>query len=1049
MFNLLILLGLFLITPFHAKAFDALEAMNFLALKDAAQEDRSVNAPPQSTGCGHGAMMPVKNCDVGSGFLCVNTPPFSTVETAVTLKGTIDIKNNTLSTLSVSVQNEYTNEFRNLNFGSPDATDNCWSSNANYCIDKDGMFAIKVPLGDKLGPYTILVSATRTNGRPVSDKLRISRVTAPNLAKSDIKVTNNKTSVVLAIDLLHSCQFCDFVGVSTGGVTATIKNLIRTSDGGTKHVTEKTNVASSGIFSVCLPIERGSNNITVSVCNAATGYDTENCPSVALDPISSEESGNGIIWTQPPKDFYSADIDPTVTLSFKLPGTAPTSCEETVTRLLFNRESEKRLCPGPDGTYKVELEPSTGINIGIIRTQEDSYPFAFGWGEMVSPFGDNGAIKPHNDRAITTAGGFALDQSLLSGTARGIVNNYLRSDEFRELIRKLPEMMSGNRSGDKGASDEINRIQREIPKCEAASETESGIGFKISKEPKLDLIEIPQIGFKQDTISLVLNAENLKLWAQAFIDHDNDGKPDKRALPLKIGFRKIFSPIDITVNRSGAKTLFLLTGPSTDCAYKKQHACEGKPAILVPKDFIGNALPGGAFVACDTDVDSDCVGVNMLNAQTALISTTVLDAINNLLYCKGSAVLTYIIREKMKQVDIPVDFIPGRKWTVPVGLDLLTNKFNVSDKGIWGTAPALVGSDGFYSGFPKDLRDPGTGFIRRPVLASQPELASRSGLSGGFDIGIAVGEDLINGLLFILTEQNGEGLLDWDYNEIFLKQIGFDAVKECDEFKPKSPDDTPSTLCSLRPRVGELLGSTLTANNYFPQKYPVTMRIKGNRRLPPRIGFFNVAGKQYLDIQIGEADIIFYALQTEPDADRYGNLKVRLGPDGNPLILSMNPADPDPENGPIIRFKLSAQVALEISRVFTDPDDPSRLAVTIRTEPALSKIVFRPVAGGNATVIPDSSLISALNEKINYGINIYADPKKQIKFGLPKGLSFGGSSGSPDQFSALGLEKISFGNDGLQLNVESSQEYIDLLFKLIFTQTLTYGGQKQTFTFPY
>lgn len=1019
----LIILGLLIGVPTFSYAIDAVNAMGILA----------------ANACGHGAMAQVKTCEIGSGFLCVNTPELSIVEDTVMIKGTIDVRNNTLSSITVSVQNEYTNEFNQLKLTKPGAEKDCWTGDSNYCLDKDGFFSIKVLLGSKLGPYSILVSATRPNGSPSEEKVRLSRVTAPKLTKEDIKVTASDKNAIISIDLLHSCQFCDFIGISTGGLEATITNIITGQDGGTKQAAEKTNIASGGIFSVCLPLEKGTNNITVSVCNAATGYDLNKCPTINLDPISSEGGINGITWSSPPKLFYSADINPTVELAFKL------ADAKGDVKLIFNRNQEITLSPSADETYKLNLEPSTGINVGVIQSGEKSYPFSFGWGEMVSPFETGGTIKKKDDQMINTAGGFAISQKFMTNISRGLLNNYFKSDEFKSFLTDLPQMLTGGKSDpdETDSADEMAEIQNEIPRCTAGKEEEKKIGFKITKEPLLDLFEIPRIEFKQDAISFTLNAENLKLWAQAFVDNNEDGQPDKRVLPLIIAFRKIFAPIEIKVNRSGDKPLFLLTGNSTDCAYKKQHACEHKPAVLVPKDFIGSATNGGSFVACDVDADHDCIGVNMLNAQTGLISMTVLDALNNMLYCKGSSALTYLIRERIKEVPIPVKIIQGREWNVPVGLDLLSNQFSVSKDGVFGSVPAIVGSEAFYSEFAGDLKSPEVGFIRRPIIGSAPSLASSTGLSGEYDFGISLGEDFINALLFVLIEQKGNGALDWDYSDVLLKQLSFDTVKKCDEFKPLSADDVPPTICSLRPRISELLGSALTANNYFPQKQPIMMRIRGNRKLPPRIEFFNQGEKQYLDVQLGEVEVSFYALETEKDVqpDKYGNLTVKVSADGNPLIHSMNPADPNPDNGPIVRFRLSALIALEISKLTTDSEDPSKFAITIRTEPDLSHIVFRPVTSGNSTVIPDESLISALNEKINYGINIFADPKKAIKLNLDKEFNM-------DQFSILGLEKLSFGKDGLKLNIEDSQEYLDILAKLILTQILTFNGQKQTLTIP-
>jgi hypothetical protein len=284
-----------------------------------------------------------------------------------------------------------------------------------------------------------------------------------------------------------------------------------------------------------------------------------------------------------------------------------------------------------------------------------------------------------------------------------------------------------------------------------------------------------------------------------------------------------------------------------------------------------------------------------------------------------------------------------------------------------------------------------------------------------------------------LSQQGENGILDWDIHEQLLKKIGFDPVKECDEFQAGPDNDKLPSLCFFLPRVGDMLGNTITANGYFPQKYPIVVKVRGSHEVSPRIGFFSKDGKQYLDVQLGDVQLAFYALQVDPNvpADKNGVPTLKLDANGDPIILSMNPNDKDPENGQIIKVLLSATIAAEISNFVTDETKPSNLKLTIRPEPTLSKIVFKPIPGGNATIVPDRNLISAMEEMIKYGLNIYSEPDKALKIGLPKDIVLGGGTSSGgDLFKSLGLEKISFGADGLGLKIEDSQEFLDLMLKI-------------------
>jgi len=1009
-------------------------------------------------------MVPEKVCDMGAGFLCVNTPSLGVEEDHIMIKGSVDLRNNILSSLSMSVQNEYTNEYKNVKFDKPEETSNCWESASKFCLDADGFFAVRAELGERYGPFTILLTAARENGPSQENKVRTSRVTPLALKKEDVKLTVNGSNANLEIDLLHACQACDFIGISTGGVTVTVENIIESPAQGVKQITEKTNIAGGGIFSLCLPLKDGKNTISVTACNAATGPE---CPKIDLEPVSYTGEQEGISWLKPVESIYSADINPEVSLDFTIAGTEGKTCDSANIRMIFNRKEETRICPDSAGIYRLQLKPDTGINVGKILSGDESYSFTFGWGEISAPF-EGGRAKTNDNLWIKNAGGFSIGKDFLTGTVKGLINNFLKSDEFKRMLVKLPEMFAEKPTTetDKKSTmySEIENLINEIPMCKKEpSDDEKSHGIRISKSPSVELIEIPKIEFKQDAIGLILNAENVSANIEYFLDEDENGVPDKRAMPLKIGFKKIFSPIELKVDRTGEKPLFLLSGPSTDCEYKSRHACMNRPAIIVPKDIVGNATKGGYFVKCDESIDKDCVGINIRNAQTGIFSTVVLDAINELLYCKGSATLTYMIREYLKEVPIQIGNIDfdypkdplikigsGRGFMLPLGLDLLNNQFSVSEKGIYGTVPAIVGSEGFYSQMPAELRNDRNGFLKRPYLQSTTNIASKM---ADYDIGISIGEDLLNAILFLLVEQDPvggkQGIFDWDIHEGFLKAMGFDSVSECDEFKPESTDDKPSAICNLRPRVGDILGSALTANGYFGQKYPIMISIRGNRSLAPHINFFNMSERQFIDFQLGEIEMSFYALQTDNSVapDKYGNYKLKLDDNGQPVILSMNPTDPDPRNGQITKFKLSALIALEITEVKTDEEDPSLLSFTIRPDANLSRIEFRPIAGGNTTVISDRSMMSALEEKINFGLNIYSEEKNAIRINLPKEINFK-PTGPADQFGLLGLEKITFGRDGIQLKVEDSQEFIDILGKISITQSLHVGSQKEEFLLP-
>lgn len=394
----------------------------------------------------------------------------------------------------------------------------------------------------------------------------------------------------------------------------------------------------------------------------------------------------------------------------------------------------------------------------------------------------------------------------MTDTVRSLANNYLKSDDLKKLLVKVTELTDTKATPPDEKSlktkEKIKNIRATIPMCGAG--TESIHNFTISSTPKLGLAEIPQIEFNQDEISFILNLKDVAVTANVTLkDESSDA-----LLPLIIAFRNVYSPIKLAVDRSSGIPNFLLTSDSTDCEYKSKNACLHRPAILVPKDFIGAASAGGSFVSCDASIESRCNGLNQTNMTTkGLVSMTVLDTINELLYCDGSAYITYLLRETMRDVPIQVGcaetnypnkpflkfgncedntgIFADKGWIIPLGLDLLNNQFNVTESGIFGVVPALVGDEDFYSTLPDYARNASTGYIRRPFIGSKPTLSINNQSVSGFDFGVAFGEEFINAILFLLTEQSsgGGGLLDWDYNEVMLNKMGFDSAKECDGFK--------------------------------------------------------------------------------------------------------------------------------------------------------------------------------------------------------------------------------------------------------------------------
>jgi len=1071
-------LGLSLLFSKPAISFDAVSLMGSLTKTLPSESEGQTSNKPENTpveenaqSCGHATSYPVKTCDKGAGFLCVSTPAAGTTETFINIEGSIDIANNQLGAVSASVQNEYSNNFQQLKFEKPDQTADCGELTGNYCLDADGFFSIKVPLGNEMGPFSITVSAARANGEATVAKVRTSRIVPVELENDDIKVTANGSSAQIVVDLLKGCAACDFIGTSTGAVTLTVTNTI-TGDGGVKTATERTDIASGGAFALCMQLGTGTNSIIVSACNEANDGV---CPSVELDPISSMGLQRGFRWLSDIKQFYSADTDPEINLSFKLEGEEIKSCEESNVKILFNREPEKKLCPDANGVFTIELKPSTGINVGSVFKGGEEHSFSFGWGEMFSPFNADKSVKDIDELWIDTAGGFIIGERFLTGTITSVVNNFFKSDEFKELLvgATKPSAAKENINTTDSAAAEIDRIRGEIPNCSSIGSGGSKMGMKITSSPEIGKLEISAMEFGEDTITATISGEDIKAGVSVLFDVKEDGSSSKKPMPLLVNFKELNAPIDIKIDRGGDKPLLLLTGRRSDCDYMHKHACKGRPAVISGKEFRGGATKQGGFVKCDSKSEEACKGINILNRETGILTMSVLDAINEKLYCDGSATLTYLARERMKNVPIAIGCAPevdgitplvkagctgsgllkDRGWIIPVGIDIMGKKFQFTKDGISGEAPLIFGSREFFADMPEASKNERTGFIRKPFLTATPEIsATKTGFLGAApDFGIAFGLDMINAFLFVMNSQRtGSGLLDWEIDEVSMKKMGLDIVDECFVKPSMTGPAAPSAICQLKPRVSDILGTAPTTNGYLDANQPLRLRLRGDRAMPPRVNFFENNGKQYIELQLGDVELAIFVLAVDKDAppDRFGNLTPLLDTNGNAVIVSSNPLDADPENGALVKFHVSAQIALEISGIDNDESDPSKFAIKLRPDQLLTRIAFKPVAGGNTTLLPEASMISSLQEKINYGINIYSDPEKALKLSIPKEFLIGSYATDAGSVKMMGLKKILFGNGGLKALVERSQEYFDITTTFRAVQTLNFSGKPETFVIP-
>ena len=1023
-------------------------------------------------------------CEMGLGFLCVNTPPGGVAADSVPIKGTIDRRGSVLASIRIAVQNEYTKKTVYVDTQDPEEPDDCWSETPEtrpFCLDPSGRFQAIVPLSE-LGPYTISMSASRLSGGSVEKRVRTSRVVALQLSEEDVGFTPDVRSVssvdeshvTVTATLLDDCSFCDFIGASTGGIKVSVDNVMQLSDGSVKHITCSTTVeqGGQGQYIIGVPVGGGTNTLTITACNAAVAEG--GCPTVGNFSFTSEGKVRHLITHTPdPQPAYDSGDYPTIPWSFSL------GDDGSCVSLRFNREAPREVCPDSSGRFHVELDPKLGINVATLSVagDADDFAWAFGWGRIVSPFG-----KGDGRIGVPLAAQVALPARTAENIVFPFVNNFLASDEFGHF---LSSVLMGF---EPVSSDEVDVGPSPVPKCGDTGGF-GQMGISLRGQPSIDSIVLEDLSFAENELAISAIIKGMEMGMDLYPDEDGNGQPDRDTLPLTVALRQARMNLVLKVDRDeDGRALGLVTSPHDDCAFKRGSYCRHMPAPLIPKNIVGGANSWGGIVRCEVDLAGSqareaCQAINSLNAQTGVVAEKVLDAINDGIYCGGSGAFTRLMRGGIVLPNIHLGCGDGQDCKGSVGeilpaIDLplmigLRDSMDISSKGLLLDIGLQVGDEEIYAATPSAFRVDSAGIITGEKTDSGP---LRGANASGYDLKAAVSLDAVNAILFATAAQgdgrNRRGLLDFDMHELFMRELGYDFVRECDEFVPvpgKDKDLPP--LCHIRPRVAELLGSAPTSYGYFEAKHPLLLAVRVHRALPPRFQVVTlddlpavvradednpVFGGEVqtstpegdlLALEVGGLELSFYALEVDESQplDAYGNPPLKLDEDGNVVIHSMRPDESDPWNGPIIRAELSLLLGLEVRSV--DPSYAGQLRlIKIRTLWDRSRLVITAIEGSNATTVPDAALLSSLREKLALAIAGMSSPEGAVTIPLPREIAL--ESDDQGFFRMLGLKQIDFGADGLDLGFDPAHNFAQIAARAVITQLLHYDGEEAEHIIP-
>lgn len=820
-----------------------------------------------------------------------------------------------MSSLSITRQQEATQELKKI----------ILVSGENFSMEGDRIFSIQIPL-PQFGPYSVLVESNGAGGAVEQKTVRVSRVQSPSLTAEQITTTQegDHTKVTIAVKSEAS-------GVETGGLWVAVTNRLKTPAGGEKWVTCKTNVAQLGSdFVIGAPVLGGNNQLSVQVCNAATGFESDRCPTVNLPPLVVEQEPFAIEVIAPdprgPRHF-PAQTNGTLELAFRLRGKASGTCDDSV-QIQFNGEEPKSICVNPEGIYSQILHPQEGFNSAQIEAkngdQKLSENIVFGWGKFLSPFDASGQVRPADEWRLADAMSLWLPKEGLESLLPRLVENFLHS-----------EFMAEPPSGGSPAPEAKSQFNPSalLPYCTLSQ----GGGASRQKTKMIKSLHVGALtwepfDFATDRLDFGLAVQNLSTAIQVYEDENNDGVPDKDPIPLKVGFAHLkIKPRLVMMDFPGMR-LPIFESDETDCAYKREGACFQLPALVTPQNYVGNATSAGAFVACDHSIgvsekmDGLCNAINALDYTWGpFLQERVLDTINRAYACSVPDAVA-----KFHQQGYPFS-----KETESVALAGVVglDEMKIEEHGVGAALFTRFGNAEDFAKWPEALRKNRPGIYLADAVG-KPELTNTSNQLA-FSIRLPLLSQVVWGL-----EAAGGGAFHLQLDDAFFQERGIDFSKVCDG-EEKNP------LCNVRPRVREILGALPGQNGYFKDTDPLQLVITPAKIFPLSLGVVDAAGGIRLE-----------------------------GYDWDVAIAR--------EGETLLHAKISFQVVVHFSNPKLTLEDPDHFQVTALLDPTASHFWVTADETTNRTFIPGALMLADLREKLNAAVEVFSQPGKEQVIRIPR-----------------------------------------------------------------
>lgn len=958
---------------------------------------------------------PRVDCQNSGDQLCLEYSSGGTTKSKFLLKGKVDLTQH-FSGLLLSVQNSYTRETSVIDrLESRDVCDASTTRDQEICIDDSGNFSTLLHFDD-FGPYTIIANASFSQSGSIQKQIKMSRVIPIERDKVELSFSPQLGSEVLAqsthlnitADLLKSCVNCDFIGAATAGVKVVAHNRNAQEGEQSKNI-DCVHSASQvdGKYTIGVPLQAGENNITLTICNAAL---EENDACLNYGPFIINKAGSQKefeILSPEERDFYSSSQYPEIQYKFRF-------ADKTLpVKVQLNHQEEKEIHAGSNGIYSINIAPQPGVNILSFVQGDKRKTISFTWGELVV------ANPQTNQLEIENAASLFLKASFVEKELQPLLSNYLRSDEFKTLLTSFVKTNLDHET--MNDNEDLQVEMPAIPHC-AVSDKKSPYTFSLSEAPEIENIEIQNIDFSENQFSFRVKIDRLR--AHMKMSVDNKGK--QFTLPMLISFQKLILDLEVQNKRDdNGQPYVLVNAPKNDCDFRSQLYCDNRPSSLTPDNYLGDATKYRHIIRCEEEKVSGetlkiCRGLNALDAQTAAISTQVFETINEQIYCSGSKAITSLMYKGVDaNISAPISFLKN-ELKLPM-------KFRLGQQ-------FAFRNDGIY--LPLDLSLEAEGKNKKGILISSEKLIPE----GQYDKNITadLGFDLVNSFLFSLTSHYPEDALVY-YDDVLVNADGITLSERCGDTGVEIKKED-AILCQLRPRVLELLGTSLSEGNYLEKDQPLLLKFRMDTRHVPQL---HAKDERHFELQVSGLRVDFYALEYEKNED--GSLQLHYDRDGNPLIKSMRPEVSSPEEGQIISAQLSLLIGIELGQLSLHPEDTASLALPIKIVQEETKLFLDPIPGTNATQIPGELLTGSVLGKLQIGLDSFSKDwiyipgagvlKKQ--FDIPSSL----------RELLLGTSRLHFVSDGFGVKVDDRNNSIKIGVNPVMSQVLHYEGKREVYRF--